>query len=115
MSRRKKTTDWPEGFEAYIRGRQFTDMEGLLIWDCANMFESFQEALTRSTDLVDAVPERDMRAEEWRAVRHLADEISMERSGAPLRMHAIRWGCTLARRVEQRYLAKDSGGVNGTL
>jgi hypothetical protein len=115
MRGRKKTTEWPEGFEAYIRCRQFTDVEELLLWDCANMFESFQEALARWEALGGRVHQVQMRAEEWKAVRGLADEISMERFGAPLRMHAIRWGCALARRLEQRYLVRDAVGANGAL
>ncbi|GEM_PF-4543725 len=104
MSRRKKTTGWPEGFEAYIRCRQFTDIEELLLWDCANMYECFQLALASWKDREGAVVVAEMRSEEWRAVRGLANEISIERFGGPLRMHAIRWGCTLALRLEQRFL-----------
>lgn len=115
MSRRKKTTDWPEGFEAYIRGCQFTDMEELLLWDCANMFESFQDSLARWREIEGTVHVAEMRSKEWMAIRVIADEISMERSGAPLRMHDIRWGCTLARKVEQRYLVRVVVGANGAL
>ena len=33
MFRRKKTTEWPKGFETYIQGRRFTDVEELLLTD----------------------------------------------------------------------------------
>jgi hypothetical protein len=47
MSRKKKTTGWPEGFEKYIRGRRFTNMENLFLWEGAVMCECFEKALAR--------------------------------------------------------------------
>ena len=75
------------------------------------MFESFQEALTLWEDQGGGTSEVEMRSEAWKAVRSLADEISMERSGAPLRMHAIRWGCTLAAILEERFVASSFAEV----
>ncbi len=106
MSHGKKTTGWPEGFEEYIRQRQFTDMENLLLWDCAVMCECFEEALARWIGLEGAVPEAEMRSDEWKAIRGIADEISIDRHGRPLSMNAIRWGCRLAKRLEQYFLAR---------
>jgi hypothetical protein len=45
MIRRKRTTDWPEGYVANIRGRRFTGLEELLLWDRAVMCECFEEVL----------------------------------------------------------------------
>lgn len=110
MNRRKKTTDWPEGFEDYILGREFSDIEELLLWDCTCMCECFEEALARWKEREGWVEPSLMRSEEWKAVRVIADEISMDRCGAPLRMNAIRWGCRLAERLESRFKA-NGGGV----
>jgi hypothetical protein len=104
MSKRKRTTDWPEGFEIYIRGRRFTDIEELLLWDCACMVECWEEALARWNQGQGRGQPAEMRSGEWKNVRVIADEISRERWGAPLRMHAIRWGCRLAKRLEGHYL-----------
>jgi hypothetical protein len=104
MNRRKRTTDWPEGFEAYIRGRIFTDVEELLLWDCACMVECWEEALARWKKREGRGQPAEMRSGEWNQVRLLADEVSCERMGSPLRMNAIRWGCRLAKRLEEQYI-----------
>jgi hypothetical protein len=78
MTRRKKTTGWPEGFEEYIRQREFTDMENLVLWDCSVMCECFEEALARWKALEGSVTEAEMRSDEWKAVRGIADQISMD-------------------------------------
>jgi hypothetical protein len=111
MNRRKKTTEWPERFEAYIRGREFTDMESLLLWDCACMCECFEEALRRWMEREGLAEPSSMCQEEWKAVRVIADQISMDRCGAPLRMHAIRWGCRLAERLERRFLVPETTSI----
>jgi len=106
MKKCEKTTGWPEGFEAYIRGRSFTDMEELLLWDCSSMHECLQEALNGWLDQ-SGMDQTSMRAEEWREVRIKADQISMEMYGAPLRMKAIRWGCRLAGQLERAFWRSD--------
>ena len=45
-----------------------------------------------------------MQSEEWKAVLAIADEISKERWGSPLRMNAIRWGCRLAERLQRKFV-----------
>ena len=104
MSRRKRTTDWLAGFEAYIRGRQFTDVEELLLWDCACMCCCWDEALARWKEREGWGQLAEMRSGEWNQVRMLADEVSCERMGSPLHMNAIRWGCRLAKRLEDQFL-----------
>ena len=104
MSDGKKRTGWAEGFENYIRQRQFTDMENLVLWDCAVMCECFEEALARWKELTGEVPEAEMRSDAWKAVRSIADEISLHRWGRPLCMNAIRWGCQLTERLEHEYM-----------
>jgi len=104
MIHRKRTTGWPEGFEAYIRGRRFTDVEELLLWDCACMVECWEEALVRWKEREGRGQLAEMRSGEWNQVRMLADEVSCERMGSPLRMNAIRWGCRLAKRLEDQFL-----------
>ena len=103
MKKPEKTTGWPEGFEAYIRSRRFTDVEELLLWDCSSMNECLQEALKAWLEQ-SGMDQASMRAEEWKVVRIKADQISMDRCGAPLRMKAIRWGCRLAGELEARFL-----------
>ena len=93
MNRKKRTTDWPEGIETYVRGRRFNDVEELLLWDCACMVEWWEEALARWKDREGRGQSVGMRSDEWNQVRMLADEVSEERMGSPLRMYAIRWGC----------------------
>jgi len=78
MNRRERTTDWPEGFEAYVRGRRFTDVEELLLWDCACMIECFEEAQARWKEREGWVQQAEMRSEGWKAVRTLADEASLK-------------------------------------
>jgi hypothetical protein len=102
MNRRKKATGCPEGFEEYIRERQFTDMEDLLLWDCAVMCECFDEALARWKGLEGSVAEAEIRSDAWKVVHGIADEISIDRHGRHLSMNATRWGRRLAERMEER-------------
>lgn len=107
MARTRKPTDWPEGFEAYTRAHRFTDLEELLLWDCSLMHECFEEALARWKDREGWVNASEMRSDEWKMVRIMADEIALERHGRPLSMRAIRWGCRLAERLEWRFLRES--------
>ena len=104
MNRSVKATGWPEGFQADIRSREFTDMEELILWDCACMCECFQEALATWMDRTGRTRDSGMQSEEWKAVLAIAGEISMERWGSPLRMNAIRWGCRLAERLQRKFV-----------
>jgi hypothetical protein len=104
MVRRRKPTGWPDGFEAYIRGREFRDIEELLLWDCASMVECFEAAEAKWRERQGWPEGKMMRSDEWKQVRMVADEIAMERMGRPLSMKAIRWGFRLAEKLVNGFL-----------
>ena len=79
MIQSKRTTGWPDGFEAYVRGRRFTDVEVLLLWDCASMVKCWEEALARWMEREGWVQRAEMRCDEWKVVHELADEVARAR------------------------------------
>jgi hypothetical protein len=108
MHQNGKATDWPEGFEAWIRAHRFTEVEDLLLWDCSVMCECFEAGLARWMERSGRVNTSELRRDEWKHVRIVANEMALQRHGRTFNMKAIRWGCKLAERLEGAfYLARS--------